>query len=376
MLRTRCGYLQVLLHWHEGGGITSRRRVRKIRHGIRSRPAGFKITKATGGAPHWSFNCALSLVDRKRYTIYVAFGANVAIAIAKFLVAAITGSAGMLAEAIHSSIDVCNEILLLVGMRRSSRPADEHHPFGHGKELYFWSLMIAVLIFGAGGGVSIYEGFLRLRHPHELQDVKWSVTVIGIAAVFESVSAAASLKAFRSQHGHGELVARIIDSKDPTTFTILVEDMAALTGLPIALAGIGLTVVTGYSQWDSIASIIIGLLLAGVAGLLIRESQKLLVGEGVGKSAEGLIREIALQEPLATSIRRPLTMYLGPDSALLVITMKFADHASVADVVATIDRIKDNLQSRFPELDRIYIEAEKPAHAGVKRSQPATHINA
>jgi cation diffusion facilitator family transporter len=213
--------------------------------------------------------------------IYGAIAANLAIATTKFVVAGITGSSAMLSEGIHSSVDTFNGILLLVGIRLSRRPATPEHPFGHGKELYFWSLIVAVLIFGLGGGVSFYEGVQHIRHPQPLRDPTWNYVVLAAAAVFESLSFVIALRQFRKQTGKVPFWQAARLSKDPTTTTVLAEDAAALAGLAIAAAGIALSHRLDMPALDGAASVAIGLLLAGVATLLTWQSRGLLIGEGI-----------------------------------------------------------------------------------------------
>jgi cation diffusion facilitator family transporter len=216
-----------------------------------------------------------------RTAIYGAIAANVAIAATKFVVAAISGSAAMLSEGIHSLVDTGNGLLLLVGVRRSQREATPEHPFGHGKEIFFWSLIVAVLIFGVGGGVSAYEGVLHLRHGQQVGDPSWSYVVLAAAALFEGTSFAIALRAFLREKGERPFLEALHASKNPTTYTVLAEDGAALIGLAIAAAGIWSSQRFAMPELDGAASVLIGVLLAGVAVLLIREARGLLIGEGI-----------------------------------------------------------------------------------------------
>ncbi|HZP88440.1 MAG TPA: cation diffusion facilitator family transporter [Burkholderiales bacterium] len=191
------------------------------------------------------------MAESKR-AVYGAIGANVAIAVTKFAVAAITGSSAMLSEAVHSSVDTGNGLLLLVGMRLSERPATPEHPFGHGRELYFWSLIVAVLIFGLGGGVSIYEGIVHIRQPEPMRDAMWNYVVLGAAAVFEGISFTIALKQFRAENRGRPFWRAMRESKDPTTYTVLAEDSAALTGLFFAAAGIAASQYWGRPVFDGL----------------------------------------------------------------------------------------------------------------------------
>jgi len=301
-----------------------------------------------------------------KLTTLAALAGNIAIAATKFIVAGISGSAAMWAEGIHSLVDCGNQIMLLVGMRRSRRPPDTNHPFGHGKELYFWSLMVAVLIFGVGGGISVYRGVLRILNPREVEQFFWNYVVLGAAFLIESVTFAIAYRAFAAQQGTKDILAAIVASKDPSIFTILAEDGAALVGLLIAAGGVFLSHLFNMPELDGVASILIGLLLATVALFLIRESRGLLVGEGVDPKTEMAIRRIASRDPLVEHVRRPLTMYLGPENVLRAMDVQFRASASVEDVAQSIDRIKAAIRDAFPHLKRIYVEAEARAESATR----------
>jgi cation diffusion facilitator family transporter len=239
-----------------------------------------------------------------KLAIYGAIGANVAIAVTKFVVAGITGSSAMLSEGVHSAVDTFNGLLLLVGIRLSKRPATPEHPFGHGKELYFWSLIVAVLIFGLGGGVSFFEGVQHIRHPEPMRDPTWNYVVLAAAAMFEGISFTIALRQFLKQAGTTPFWKAIDQSKDPTTYTVLAEDAAALVGLAIAALGIGLSHALDMPELDGAASVLIGLLLAGVASLLTWQSRGLIIGEGIRPETAQTIRELALAQPGALDVHR------------------------------------------------------------------------
>jgi cation diffusion facilitator family transporter len=289
--------------------------------------------------------------------IYGAIAANLAIAVTKFVVASITGSSAMLSEGIHSAVDTFNGLLLLVGLRRSRRPATPEHPFGHGKELYFWSLIVAVLIFGLGGGVSFYEGVQHIRHPEPLRDPTWNYVVLAAAALFEGASFVVALRQFRRQAGTTPFWQAVHRSKDPSIYTVLAEDAAALAGLAIAATGIALAHALDMPQLDGAASLLIGLLLVGVAVVLIRESRGLLIGEGIRPETAQAIRSIALAQPKVRHVGRVLSMYVGPDDVLLTMDLDCDDGTSVADAAAAIRTIEQQVRERFPVIRRIFIEA-------------------
>ncbi|WP_431508951.1 cation diffusion facilitator family transporter [Variovorax sp. DAIF25] len=292
-----------------------------------------------------------------RIAIYGAIGANIAIAVTKFVVAGITGSSAMLSEGIHSSVDTFNGILLLVGLRLSKRPASVEHPFGHGKELYFWSLIVAVLIFGLGGGVSFYEGIEHIRHPEPLRDPTWNYVVLAAAAVFEGTSFLIALRQFRAQAGGTPFWQALDRSKDPTTYTVLAEDSAALAGLAVAALGIYLGHRFDMPVFDGAASMVIGLLLAGVALLLIAQSRGLLIGEGVRPETARAIRELAMAQPRVEEVGRVLSMYIGPDQVLAIVDVNFKDDTDTGEAAAAIAAIERQVRARFPMIKRLFIEA-------------------
>jgi cation diffusion facilitator family transporter len=294
---------------------------------------------------------------KSKVAIYAAIAANVAIAVTKFVVAGITGSSAMLSEGIHSTVDTFNGVLLLVGLKLSQRPATPEHPFGHGKELYFWSLIVAVLIFGLGGGVSFYEGVLHVRHPEPMQDALWNYVVLGAAGVFEGSSFVIALRQFLKEAGDTPFWEALHRSKDPTTYTVLAEDSAALAGLVVAALGIALSQRFDKPELDGAASLIIGLLLAGVALALIRESRGLLIGEGIRPETARAIRSIALGQPKVRDVGRVLSMYIGPDDVLVTMDLDFDDGTAAVDAAAAIAAVERQVRERYPMIKRLFIEA-------------------
>ncbi len=294
---------------------------------------------------------------KSKVAIYGAIAANVAIAVTKFVVAGMTGSSAMLSEGIHSAVDTFNGVLLLVGLKLSQRPATLEHPFGHGKELYFWSLIVAVLIFGLGGGVSFYQGVQHVQHPEPMQDPLWNYIVLGAAAVFESSSFVIALREFRGQAGDTPFWEALHRSKDPTTYTVLAEDAAALVGLLVAALGIALSHHFDKPELDGAASLIIGLLLAGVAVALVRESRGLLIGEGVRPETARAIRSIALEQPKVRDVGRVLSMYIGPDDVLVTMDLDFEDGTTAVDAAAAIAAVERQVRERYPMIKRLFIEA-------------------
>lgn len=289
--------------------------------------------------------------------VVAAVIANVAIAAMKFAAAAFTGSSAMLSEGIHSLVDTGNGGLLLLGLRLSRKPPDAAHPFGYGKELYFWSLIVAVTIFGVGGGISIYEGILHLIHPKPLEDPTWSYVVLGLAFVFEGSVLAIALKEFLAHKPEKGFWQSIRATKDPTTFVVVFEDTAALLGLVAAFLGIFLGHRLQNPYLDGLASVVIGLILASVAGFLARESKSLLVGEGADPRTLESVTALAEADPAVERIERPLTMHFGPNTVLLTLNVRFRGDVSALEAEAAVLRLEKSIQEKHPAIQHIFIEA-------------------
>jgi len=303
-----------------------------------------------------------------RIAVYGALAANVAIAITKFVVAGMSGSSAMLSEGIHSTVDTGNSLLLLVGIRASQRKASAEHPFGHGKELYFWSLIVAILIFGVGGGVSAYEGIQHIRHPVALESAFWSYVVLAMAALFEGASFTVALRQFLAKKRSGSFWEELHRSKDPANYTVLAEDGAALAGLAAAAIGVFFSHQFDMPAIDGAASVFIGLLLAGVAVLLIREARGLLVGEGVRPETAAAIHALALRTPGVRSAAWPLSMYIGPEDVLLTFDIAFDPDASAADAAHAVRDLEREIRERYPMIKRIYIELAAPGSDAAGRA--------
>lgn len=292
--------------------------------------------------------------------ILAAIAANLGIAISKFIVAALTGSSAMLAEGIHSAVDTGNELLLLLGIKHSNRPADEWHPFGYGKVLYFWALIVALSVFSLGGGISIWQGISSLRAPPKLEDPFWNYVVLGMAFLFEAYSWHVSWKAIDQRRRPGEsLLAAIRRSKDAPVITVMIEDSAALLGIVIAFAGIFFGHWLNLPWLDPAASILIGLVLVGAAVLLAHETGGLLVGESMDREQVMQIRRIITRVPHVESLGEVLTMQLGPDQVLLTVSIRFTRGITIEQVDAAITHIEGAVRERYPTIHHIYFEARR-----------------
>jgi cation diffusion facilitator family transporter len=287
--------------------------------------------------------------------------ANAAIAATKFVAGAVSGSSAMISEAIHSVIDTGNQALLLLGLHRSRKPPDEVHVFGHGKELYFWSLIVAIMLFGVGGGMAFYEGVTHLLQPHPLEDARWAYAVLAIAFVFEGGSFTIALRELRRRRGKRTLLDAVQSSKDPSVFTVLFEDSAALAGLVVAFLGVYLGHRFENPYFDGAASIVIGLILAAVALVLAYESRGLLIGESAAPVVVESIAKIAGEDQAVAAARTPLTMHLAPREVLLNLEVEFRRGVSAEEQLAAIDRIEQSIRNKHPEITRIFIEARRPS---------------
>lgn len=296
-----------------------------------------------------------------KIVVYGAIGANLAIAVSKFVAAFFTGSAAMMSEGIHSLVDSGNGGLILLGMSRSARPADERHPFGYSKEIYFWTVIVAVLIFAVGGGMSLYKGYQYLRNPAPLTDPTWNYWVLGLALVFEGVACTLAYREFRKTQGEQGFWQALRTSKDPAVFAILLEDLAALVGLVIALAGVYFGHLLNNLYFDGGASMAIGALLVGMAVFMLREAKGLLVGEGASPEVLRGIEALVRQDRAVHQLPPPLTMYLGPADALLNLNIEFHDHLTADDVEQAVVRLQAAIQAKYPEFKRVSIEASSLA---------------
>ena len=290
--------------------------------------------------------------------ILAALIGNSLIAITKFIAATLTGSSAMLSEGIHSLVDTGNQVLLLHGLKRAQRPPDERFPFGHGKEIYFWSFVVAILIFAVGAGVSIYEGILHILHPTELTNPIINYIVLGLAIIFEGFAFYFALTEFRKQKGRLGYIQAVKRGKDPSIFVVLFEDSAAMLGLLVALAGVYYTDTTGQGWYDGLASVIVGLILAGTAIWLAIETKSLLIGEGADKATVRGIRALADSKPGVRHVNEILTLHMGPDFILVTISIDFEDQLATTEMERVISEIDSEIKASYPHVKRVFVEAE------------------
>ncbi|MBE9466455.1 cation diffusion facilitator family transporter [Dyadobacter subterraneus] len=309
------------------------------------------------------------MAQESKLPIYGALGANIGIAVIKFIAASVTGSSAMLSEGIHSTVDSGNELLLLLGISRSKKPADQGHPFGHGKELYFWALIVGILIFALGGGMSLYEGITHIEHPEPLKDPKWNYIVLAVSMFFEGGSLIIAVKKFNELRGKGTFWSELRSSKDPSLFAVIYEDAAALAGLITAFFGVFLGHYFNNPLFDGVASIVIGIILCVVAVVMVIESRKLLVGESAQSDIVRGIYELVNQDSDVSTVYYPLTMHLSPNEILLALDVQFRKDISLKELVEAVSRTESNIKAAFPDVKRIYIEARNLAKSGEQIAQ-------
>jgi cation diffusion facilitator family transporter len=303
------------------------------------------------------------MAAESKKAIIAAIVGNAAIAAIKFAAAAMTGSSAMISEGIHSLVDTGNGVLLWHGLRRGARPPDTHHAFGHGMELYFWSLIVAISIFAVGGGMSIYEGITHMIHPSPLEDPWVNYIVLALSMVFEAISFTVAWRAFRAHRGARSVLTAVRHGKDPSFFTVVFEDSAALLGLVVAFLGVFLSHTLEMPVLDGAASVAIGLILVGAAVWLAEESRSLLVGEAADPDIVEAVRAFARADPAVVGLGSVLTMHLGPDEILLNIEVEFSPRLPVEDVDAAIRRIESQIREPYPQVSRIFVEVRNSREA-------------
>lgn len=290
--------------------------------------------------------------------VYAALAGNLAIAVTKFIAAAITGSSAMLSEGVHSVVDTGNQALLLHGMRRARLPADERFPFGRGKEIYFWSFVVALLVFALGAGVSLYQGVHHIFHPADVEHPLVNYVVLAIAALFESGSWWVAFREFRAKAGSRSYVEAVRRGKDPTDFAVLFEDSAALAGIAVAFVGVALGQLTGDGRFDGAASVVIGLILAGTAFWLARETKGLLIGESANREVVAEIKRLATRYPEVQRVNEVLTMHIGPDYILANISVDIACDVPRSRAHSIMDELDERIKATDPRVKRVFIESQ------------------
>jgi cation diffusion facilitator family transporter len=293
---------------------------------------------------------------QSKTAIIAALAANLAIAVIKFVAAWFTGSSAMLSEGIHSLVDTANEWLLLLGLRTSQQPATARRPFGYGRELYFWAFMVAVFIFAIGGGLSLYEGYEHLRHPAPLGNPTWNYVVLGLAFLFDGTSFLVARRAFNAQRKGRPFWTTFRASKDPSIFVVLFEDASDLLGLLIAFLGVFLSHWLHRPELDGVASLLIGLLLLVVAGLLLRETKSLLLGEPAEASLLQQVTELANAEKTIIRTDPPLSSYLSPHEILLVLSVEFTPELSAIELTRVVERLRLAITAAHPDVQHVFVQ--------------------
>lgn len=293
-----------------------------------------------------------------RKIIIAAFIGNLLIAITKFGAALITGSSAMVSEGIHSMVDTGNQVLLLYGLKRAQKPADENFPFGHGKEIYFWSFIVAILIFAAGAGISAYEGVHHLLHPRPMVKPFVNYIVLAFAMVFEGIAWMMARRELARSKGDLSYIQAVRRGKNPTLFVVFFEDSAAMLGIAVAFTGIFLGHITGKSYYDGAASIVIALILAGTAIWLAYETKSLLIGESAENETVENIRKLALSFPGIQSVNEVLTLHMGPEFILVNMSVDFDDNIPAGDVERILGELDREIKAAHSDVKRVFIEPE------------------
>jgi cation diffusion facilitator family transporter len=304
--------------------------------------------------------------------VWAALAGNLLVAAAKFAAAVMTGSAAMLSEAVHSLVDTLNEVLLLYGIARSARPADRQHPLGYARELYFWSFVVALLIFALGAGVSAYQGIERVLNPQPIERPAIIFVVLAASMLFESGSWLVGARAFRASKRNLSWWEAFRQSKDPPAFIVVFEDSAALLGILVAAAGTAAAIMTDDSRWDGIASLLIAAILAGVAALLARESKALLIGERADPALSDAILRIAAGLPGVCSANSIVTVQLAPKSIVATLSLDFFDYMRAPDIEGAVVELEKQIRSAHPEVAALFVKPQSVLVAAERRGQTAS----
>ena len=301
--------------------------------------------------------------------VIVALAANLLIAVAKFVAAAVTGSSAMLSEGVHSLVDTTNEGLLLYGEHRARKVPDAEHPFGYGRELYFWSFVVALLVLALGAGVSLYEGIDHILNPHPMQTVWANYLVLGISLLVEGASWRVAFLSFGRNRGSLSYYQAFRQSKDPVTFTVLMEDSAAILGIVLAIIGITAAQYWSDPRLDGVASIAIGLVLAFTALLLARETKGLLIGEAAHPEVRDAIVSIASRDPGIRSANGVLTVQMGPNHVIAALSAEFEDSLDTTAIEACIGRLELAIQGAYPEIRMLFVKPQT-RNTWLRRTEP------
>jgi cation diffusion facilitator family transporter len=291
-------------------------------------------------------------------SIYSALAANLLISITKFVAGAFSNSAAMISEGIHSLVDTVNQVLLLYGLKQSKKPADALRPFGYGKELYFYSFIVSILIFGLGGGISIYQGVTHVLHPEPLGDPTWNYVVLVLSILFEGTSLLIAAKEFNASRGELTWWDAIVRSKDPSNFLVLFEDGAAVSGLLVVILCIFLGHHYDMPELDGLGSIFVGLILVMVSIILARESRSLLMGESIMPENQRKIIAIAEQDEAVQKVQHLLSTYQAPEVIVLMLVITFKDHLETTEITLAIDRIRKSIKQTYELVQFVIIQPE------------------
>lgn len=302
------------------------------------------------------------MASGSKKVIYAALAGNALIAVCKFVGASLTGSSAMLSEGIHSVVDTGNQGLLLYGMKKAEKPADEKHPFGYGAELYFWAFVVAILIFAIGAGISIYEGIDKILHPHTMGDPMINYIILGLAMLFEGAAWLIAYREFNIGRGNRSLIQAVRDSKDPTVFTVLFEDTAAMLGLAVAFIGIFFAHYLNIPALDGMASIAIGIILAVTAGLLAFETKGLLIGESAAPEMVADVKELIKDVKGVDRLNEIRSLHRGPNDVLLALSIDFENDMTVGTVEDEIYKLELAIKEQYPVVKRIFIEVQNKRH--------------
>jgi cation diffusion facilitator family transporter len=317
-----------------------------------------RVAGKVAETPAFSQRTAMKTAHATKLTLYAALLGNLLVAVTKFLAAAVSGSSSMMSEAVHSVVDTLNELLLLYGLRRAARIADPSHPFGYGREVYFWSFIVAVLLFALGAGVSVYQGVMRIQQPATIENANINYVVLALSFVFEGASWHVSHRAFRAAKGNASYWAAFRESKDPPAFIVLFEDSAALIGIAIAAAGTWLSDSRGLLVADGVASLLIGVVLGITSALLARESKALLIGERAGPAVTAAVAAIAAEEPGIDGTNGIIALQLGPTQVVVALSVEFADELRTPEIESVVERLEQRVRDRIPDVVALFVKPQ------------------